>query len=505
MSDFFDNKTKTQVKTLLPFLFLFNLIFIFLCNLPNLQFRLSVDGYNKLLYNNNHAFYSKDARVLSAALQMLIKWLPAVKFQSVYFFVFISFLCLCINIFMSIYLDFVEIDSVKKLLFIDLAFVFGFINILTQEYFLFPEDYLAYGVGLFLICMSVKSFFLDTDVRKKFRSMIIFLFLGLQCYQIFIQAWLIFLACFLLLKHKNRLSKDFFKDVLCIAIVFIFTLTILICVIQVMIKLGLVDKARNIIILPKKNLFNIVSILNCIKMFFKRPIKTIVGIMIYTLMPIFLCETIFLGTKLLRKEIKPIEFFLPFILFIFAVLATFGIQIFMFFVWLPPRVLTGLGFLLCVLLIYWANFLSEKQLNYLICFVGILFFINVYFAQSIAINQYATNRIDQEQVFNICYRIRDYEEKNKVKLKKISFCQDLDPLLGYYGNTKYIAWDLNIREFMVNWGQIEIINYYAKRNFEKIDMPEEIYKKYFAKKQWDYYKPEEQLVFIGDTLYICVY
>ncbi len=505
MSDFFDNKTKTQVKTLLPFLFLLNLIFIFLCNLPNLQFRLSVDGYNKLLYNNNQAFYLKDARVLSAALQMLIKWLPAVKFQSVYFFVFISFICLCINIFMSIFLDFVEIDSVKKLLFVDLAFVFGFINILTQEYFLFPEDYLAYGVGLFLICMSVKSFFLDTDFKKRFGLMIIYLFLGLQCYQIFIQAWLIFLACFLLLKHKNRLSKDFFKDVLCIAIVFIFTLTILICVIQLMIKIELVDKARNIIILPKKNLFNIVSILNCIKMFFKRPIKTIVGIMFYTLMPIFLCEIIFLGTKLLRKEIKPIEFFLPFILFIFAVLATFGIQIFMFFVWLPPRVLTGLGFLLCVLLIYWANFLSEKQLNYLICFVGILFFINVYFAQSIAIDQYATNRIDQEQVLNICYRIRDYEEKNKVKLKKISFCQDLDPLLGYYGNTKYIAWDLNIREFMVNWGQIEIINYYAKRNFEKIDMPEEIYKKYFAKKQWDYYKPEEQLVFIGDTLYICVY
>ena len=446
MSDFFDNKIKTQVKTLLPFLFLFNLIFIFLCNLPNLQFRISVDGYNKILYNNNQAFYLKDARVLSAALQMLIKLWPAVKFQSVYFFVFISFICLCIIL-----------------------------------------------------------FFLDTDFKNRFGLMIIYLFLGLQCYQIFIQAWLIFLACFLLLKHRNRLSKKFFKDVLCIAIVFIFTLTILICVIQVMIKLGLVDKARNIIILPKKNLFNIISICNCAKMFFTQPIKTIVGIMVYTLMSIFLCEVIFLGIKLLRKEIKPIEFFLPFILFIFAVLATFGIQIFMFFVWLSPRVLTGLGFLLCILLIYWANFLSEKQLNYLICLVGILFFVNVYFSQSIAINKYATNRIDQEQVSNICYRIRDHEEKNRIKIKKISFCQDLDPLLGYYGNTKYIAWDLNIREFMVNWGQIEIINYYAKRNFEKIDMPEEIYKKYFAKKQWDYYKPEEQLVFIDDTLYICVY
>ena len=505
LDNFLSGETKMQTKKILSFLFLLNFIFILLCNLLILQFRISVDGYNKLLYNNNQAFYLKDARVLSAALQMLIKWWPAVKFQGVYFFVFILFLCLCINIFMSIYLNFVEIGSIKKLLFVNWAFVFGFINILTQEYSLFPEDYFAYGTGLFLICMSIKSFFSDSNFKNRFGFMIIYLFLGLECYQIFIQAWLIFLAVFLLLKHKNCLSKEFFKDVLCIAVVFIFTLTILVCVIQVMIKLGLVDKARNIIILPKKNLFNIRSIFNCIKMFFRRPIKTIVGIMVYTLMSVFLCEIIFLGIKFSRKEIKSMEFFLPFILFIFAVLATFGIQVFMFFVWLPPRVLTGLGFLLCILLIYWSNFLHEKHLNYFICFVGILFFINVYFSQSIAINQYATNRIDQEQVSNICYRIKDYEEKNKIRVKKISFCQDTEPLLGYYGNTKYIAWDLNIREFMVTWGQIEIINYYSKRHFEKIDMPEEIYKKYFAKKQWDYYKPEEQLVFIGDTLHICVY
>ena len=505
LDDFFGEKTKSQTKTILSFLFLFNFIFIFLCNLPNLQFRLSVDGYAKLFYNNNQSFYLKDARVLSAALQILIKWLPAVKFQGVYFFVFISFICLCINTFMSLYLNFVEINSIKKLLFVDLAFIFGFVNILMQEYSLFPEDYFAYGVGLFLICMSIKSFFLGSCFKKKFGFTTVYLFLGLQCYQIFIQAWLIFLAIFLLLKHKNCLSKKFFKDVLFIATVFIFTLTVLIFVIQVMIKIGLVDKARNIIILPKKNLFNIMSIFNCIKMFFRRPIKTVVGIMLYTLMSVFLCEIIFLGIKLFCKEIEPMEFFLPFILFVFAVLVRFGIQVFMFFVWLPPRVLTGLGFLLCVLLIHLSNFLSERQLNCLICFVGILFFINVYFSQSIAINQYATNRIDQEQVVNICYLIRDYEEKNKVKVRKISFCQDTDPLLGYYGNTKYIAWDLNIREFLVNWGQVEIINYYSKRHFEKIDMPEEIYKKYFAKKQWDYYKPEEQLVFIGDTLHICVY
>ena len=64
---------------------------------------------------------------------------------------------------------------------------------------------------------------------------------------------------------------------------------------------------------------------------------------------------------------------------------------------------------------------------------------------------------------------------------------------------------MNIREFLVSWGQVEIINYYSKRNFEKVDMSEEIYKKYFANKKWDYYKPEEQLAFIDDMLCICIY
>lgn len=131
MDSSFGEKIKSQTKTILFFLFVLNFIFVFLCNLPNLQFRLSVDGYMKLVCNNNHAFYLKDARLVSAALQILTKsWLPAVKFQGVYFFVFISFICLCINIFMSIYLNFVEINSIKKLLFVDLAFIFGFVNIL---------------------------------------------------------------------------------------------------------------------------------------------------------------------------------------------------------------------------------------------------------------------------------------------------------------------------------------------------------------------------------------
>lgn len=507
MDIYFDKQKKIKITSRL--LFLFNFIFIMLCNMPNLQFRLSVDGYAKLVYNNNHAFYLKDGRVLSALLQVIFRWLPAVKFQKLYFFVFILSLSLCINIFMKICSKFINIDSIERLLFIDLAFVFGFVNILMEEYSLFPEDYLAYGTGLFLICMSIKSFFLEINLKKRILLTSLYLFLALWCYQLFIQAWLIFSAIFLLLKHDNAMSKKMFKDILLIALIFIVTLGILVCGIEFMIKIKVVDHARNIILDYennwKKNLFNIRSICNCVIRFFKNPIRTIVGIMVYTTLTVFTCEIIFLVAKFLNKKIKLMDLLWPLILLVFSVFATFGVQVFMIFVWLPPRVLTGLGFLACVLLIYLSRFINDKHINYFTCFVGLLFFINVYFSQSIAINQYATNRIDQEQVCNICYRIKDYEEKNKIKVKKIAFCQDRYPTLGYYGNTKYIAWDLNIREFLVSWGQVEIINYYSKRNFEKVDMSEEIYKKYFANKKWDYYKPEEQLAFIDDMLCICIY
>lgn len=497
--------TNEKIKITPRLLLLFNFIFIMLCNMSNLQFRLSVDGYAKLVYNNNHAFYLKDARVLSALLNIIFRWLPAVKFQKFYFFVFIASISLCINIFISICAKFIKIDSLKKLLFIDLAFVFGFVNTLMQEYSLFPEDYLAYGTGLILICMSIKSFFLENSLKKRAILTSLYLILALFCYQLFIEAWLIFLAIFLLLKHDNCLSIEFFGDILLISIIFVASMFILICAIEFMINRELVDSARNIIIKWKKNLFNIKSICRCIKTFFKKPIHSLVGIMIYTMLSVFICEIVFLFAKLCMGKIRFIDFWWPNILLIFSVLATFGIQVFMRFVWLPPRVLTGIGFLTCALLIYLIRFIDNKHINFFILFVGILFFINVYFSQSIAINQYATNRIDQEQVCNICYRIRDYEDENKIKIKKIAFCQDPYPTLGYYGNTKYIAWDLNIREFLVKWGQIEIINYYAKRNFEKIDMTEDIYKKYFIGKKWDYYKPEEQLIFVDDTLYICIY
>ena len=51
---------------------------------------------------------------------------------------------------------------------------------------------------------------------------------------------------------------------------------------------------------------------------------------------------------------------------------------------------------------------------------------------------------------------------------------------------------------------IEALNYYCNRKFEKTTMDEKIYTDNFLEKNWNTYS-DEQIVFEGDTMYICTY
>ena len=47
------------------------------------------------------------------------------------------------------------------------------------------------------------------------------------------------------------------------------------------------------------------------------------------------------------------------------------------------------------------------------------------------------------------------------------------------------------------------MNYYLHTNYERIS-PIDKYTDYFSKKNWDHLS-QEQLIFDGDTLHVCVY
>lgn len=130
-----------------------------------------------------------------------------------------------------------------------------------------------------------------------------------------------------------------------------------------------------------------------------------------------------------------------------------------------------------------------------------LFVINsIYFIRSSSEN-IATGYIDRNIAKSIIYNIEKYEKENDIKLKKIIVGYDKKPI--YYYEGQIMLRSANGRGLATNFTVAPLIEYYCGEKYEWYVSQEEIDER-FLEKNWDAYS-EEQLVFEGDTLYLCVY
>lgn len=130
-----------------------------------------------------------------------------------------------------------------------------------------------------------------------------------------------------------------------------------------------------------------------------------------------------------------------------------------------------------------------------------LFVINsIYFIRSSSEN-IATGYIDRNIAKSIIYNIEKYEKENNIKLKKIVVGYDKKPI--YYYEGQIMLRSTNGRGLATNFTVAPLIEYYCGEKYDWYVSQEEIDEK-FSEKNWDAYS-EEQLVFEGDTLYLCVY
>lgn len=97
--------------------------------------------------------------------------------------------------------------------------------------------------------------------------------------------------------------------------------------------------------------------------------------------------------------------------------------------------------------------------------------------------------------------IEKYEQESNTTVKYIAICYDSNPTY-FYDFKKYTS--LYLRPLAVEWADDSSINYYTHRKLEEIPMTRDVYKQYFEGKNWDMLN-EEQFIFIGDTLYYCIY
>lgn len=171
------------------------------------------------------------------------------------------------------------------------------------------------------------------------------------------------------------------------------------------------------------------------------------------------------------------------------------------------RMLFSVGALIGIIYMYIycaTDVLDKKSIfKYVLISLLIMYFaINVYNTLDILITHREANRLDKQEAIQANRYIDEYEAESGIKVKYIAVAYDND-ITWKYKEIKDKALYTH-RALMIWWCNVQTINYFGNRKLEKIPMNQKVYDENFKEKNWDSLC-EEQFVFIGDTLYYCVY
>lgn len=168
----------------------------------------------------------------------------------------------------------------------------------------------------------------------------------------------------------------------------------------------------------------------------------------------------------------------------------------------PPRMLFLFYTVQSMLLIIAYLFASEMAKKILCFVIGGYLMVQMLFCNIIVTNHFISNTLDKTYATIAYEKIINYEADSGNKVTTLVVGKDANCPFSY-DNVQYKTYQINERAL----GQVThtLMEYVSGRRFEKEEMTEEIYHKYFTKDNWDYFQPEEQLVFDGDTAYWVIF
>ena len=197
-----------------------------------------------------------------------------------------------------------------------------------------------------------------------------------------------------------------------------------------------------------------------------------------------------------------------FLALLFVPMITFAPHIVSTTVWMAPRTIVGVFHVIAVLLVMIGVKGQSVKNDFCTMIATIIMCIymlaSMYSINGIIVNNIATNHIDETLAVQIEHRIQEYQSKTGFVVTKIATVNDESPTYIYDG-VKYVSHDMNIRGLVVQWAGVELINHYCGKEYQKVEMPNEIYDTYFRGRNWDCFDLDEQAVFDGDTLYLAMY
>lgn len=378
-----------------------------------------------------------------------------------------------------------------------LSAVIGVVNVFLLEWFLYPETTLFYSCAIVFAIEAVLVVVEKTGWRRYILSLS-FLLLSLFSYQAAMPVFVIYHLTVILLRNNFKATKRAVKESL-VGIGIGFTGSVILVLMQKIVGAGGREASLDI-----KNIVNNVKVL---LVYQKEIWKDQLGFWpkyVLAVLSVLLLIIIIIQVKK-HANYKS----LGLLLFALSVSYTivFAPHLITKELWLAERTVVGFwSFVssLCLLLTVIVNKYQNKIRFYVLVGLVLVVGINMVYIWKIGYNHIKSNENDRDYIAAIQEAIEDYERDHGVEIRNIATCKD-DNFEYVYPGIKYARYDTNVKCFCVDWGDVTALNYYTGRNYQKVEMDESIYHSFFEGRDWNSFNALEQIIFQGNTVYICFY
>jgi hypothetical protein len=143
---------------------------------------------------------------------------------------------------------------------------------------------------------------------------------------------------------------------------------------------------------------------------------------------------------------------------------------------------------------------SENVKKFGLIFMGVLFLAQFYRNTQVFVERYKVNQTDRYLAMTIQDRIQRYELSSGNKVDTICIYYDAGGREAYDNLDKYEA---SASAFDERWSDVELINYVNGTDYIRGEQSDK-YAEYFSSIEWKSYS-DEQLIFDGTTLHLCIY
>lgn len=383
----------------------------------------------------------------------------------------------------------------KQLLIAGITFSIIF-NFCTFETLVFAE---AIVLAFSILCATLASCIYTSNLKRKNVYTAILIFLTILAYQTSTSLFLIITLVFIAFKNKGNI-KEILKKSIYVGLIYGVSMILGLLITKFMGNyLNWVDRETTLLSIKEmiQTIFKYLDFI-VIKNFYIEPKG-------WNFIVIIFLTIIFIAQVIKSKEYFHILEYIVLVALccIIPILPLMAIPI--KDQYMETRMAMVFGALAGTLLLYLILVMKADETKVIKDIISIititLFVINsIYFIRSSSEN-IATGYIDRNIAKSIIYNIEKYEKENDIKLKKIVVGYDKKPI--YYYEGQIMLRSTNGRGLATNFTVAPLIEYYCGEKYDWYVSQEEIDER-FLEKNWDAYS-EEQLVFEGDTLYLCVY